>query len=95
MAKKKFDSIVPCGYLYPMILRKLGSPSQAARCAGGHNCPAVFELTSGDFAIVGADITDEAAAGLPTDSGCGPGERIVRIPRHTLVLARADIPAAL
>lgn len=78
-----------------MILRKLGSSTQAARCAGGHNCPAIFELTSGDFAIVGADITAEASACLPPDSGCGPGERVVRLPRHTLVQARADIPATV
>ncbi len=29
---------------------------------------------------------------LPPSAGCGPDERIVRIPRKTLVLAKRDIP---
>ena len=62
--------------------------AQSAGCAG---CPDIFELEDGDFAIIGADIT--AAAGqLPPSAGCGPDERIVRIPRKTLVQAKHDIP---
>lgn len=78
-----------------MILRRLGPQPDAARCVGGHACPDIFELTTGDFAIIGADITDQAASCLPPGSGCGPGERIISIPRRLLVLARSDIPAAL
>lgn len=78
-----------------MILRKLGPQPDAARCVGGHACPDLFELTTGDFAIIGADITQEALACLPPGSGCGPQERIIRVPRRTLVLARPDIPATL
>lgn len=78
-----------------MILRRLGPQPDAALCQGGRDCPDIFELKSGDFAIIGADITTEAASALPPDAGCGPNERIVRVPRRTLVLARADIPAAL
>jgi hypothetical protein len=78
-----------------MILRRLGPNSDPAHCAGGRSCPDIFELTSGEFAIIGKDITDQAADKLPPGSGCGPDERIVSIPRHTLVLARCDIPAAL
>ena len=78
-----------------MILRKLGPKTDAARCSGGHNCPGVFELTCGDFAIVGTDITAQAVSFLPPGSGCGAGERIVSVPRQTLVLARADIPAPI
>lgn len=75
-----------------MILRKLGPPTDAALCVNGRACPDLFELTTGDFAIIGADITREAATCLPPGSGCGPQERIVRVPRRTLVLARVDIP---
>jgi len=49
-------------------------------------------MESGDFAVIGTDITDEANSKLPAGAGCGPGERIVRIPRSLLVRARADIP---
>lgn len=57
-----------------------------------HGCPDIFELDSGDFAIIGRDITGEAVAHLPEDAGCGPDERIIWIPRKTLIRAKADIP---
>ena len=76
-----------------MILRRLGPKSDALLCGGGHGCPDIFELTSGDFAVIGADITEQAVGFLPPGTGCGPGERMVSIPRRTLVLARSDIPA--
>ena len=55
-------------------------------------CPDIFELDSGNFAIIGIDITEETASQLPGTAGCGPDERIVWVPRNTLVNARADIP---
>lgn len=75
-----------------MNLRRIG-PGPEALC--GHSCPDIFELPSGDFAIIGADITSEATQSLPKDAGCGPGERIIRIPRKLLVLARPEIPTTL
>jgi len=78
-----------------MILRKLGPVSDAALCAGGHGCPDIFELKTGDFAVIGTDITSVALPWLPFGSGCGSSERIVSVPRKTLVLARGDIPKAL
>jgi hypothetical protein len=78
-----------------MILRKLGSHTDALLCSGGHHCPGIFELTSGDFAIVGQDITSSAASHLPAGSGCGPDERVVSVPRRVLVHARADIPVGV
>lgn len=62
--------------------------AQSVGCSG---CPDIFELEDGDFAIIGADITDTANL-LPPSAGCGADERIVRIPRKTLVLAKQDIP---
>ncbi len=76
-----------------MILRKLGPQSNINMCAGGRGCPDLFELKTGDFAIIGTDITDAGIAWLPPGSGCGPSERMVSVPRRTLVLARADIPS--
>jgi hypothetical protein len=82
---------------YFMFLRKLGSNSAAAglECPSGYYCPEILELVDGDFAVIGSDITQEAVGKLPAGSGCGPGERIVRIPRRALVMARPDIPASL
>jgi hypothetical protein len=78
-----------------MILRRLGPQPDVSRCSGGRSCPDIFELTDGDFAVIGQDITAQTSPVLPVDAGCSPTERIVRVPRKTLVLARADIPATL
>ena len=79
-----------------MFIRRLGLDHAAGTlpCASGNACPDILELETGDFAIIGADITS-AAAQLPPGSGCGPGERMVRVPRVLLVRARADIPATV
>ena len=78
-----------------MFIRILGPTARSASCTGGHSCPDIIEMESGDFAIIGSDITDLAAGKLPPGCGCGNDERIVRIPRKTLVQARADIPNAV
>ncbi len=75
-----------------MFIRRLGVSTGGTLCSGGHSCPGILELESGDFAVIGADITKEAQPALPPGSGCGVDERIVKIPRQTLVSARADIP---
>jgi hypothetical protein len=54
-----------------------------------------LELDNGDFAVIGSDITADAAGKLPPSVSCGPDERIIRIPRRTLVLAKQDIPDKL
>lgn len=79
------------------ILRRLGPDPHAhgQRTAALNGCPDILELDSGDYAVIGVDITAEASSKLPPTAGCGPDERIVRIPRKTLVLARPDIPPAL
>ena len=78
-----------------MFLRLLGSSSRTNLCSGGHNCPGILELESGDFAVIGTDITSNASRFLPPGSGCGVDERIVQIPRQTLVSARNDIPVGV
>ena len=76
-----------------MIRRKLG-PSPLP-CTGGHHCPDILECEDGNYAIIGADVTDQLAHRLPPGVGCGPTERIVLIPRGKLVLARPDIPSSM
>jgi hypothetical protein len=56
-------------------------------------CPDIFELADGDFAVIGKDMTEHAEK-LPPSASCGPDERIIRVPRKTLVLAKTDIPEA-
>jgi hypothetical protein len=56
------------------------------------SCPDIWELESGEFAIIGRDKTGDLKSKLPSDASCGPDERIVVIDRHVLVRAKIDIP---
>ena len=80
--------------LLRMFKRKLGPDAHAggAQTRALRGCPDIFELESGDFAVVGIDITEKAKPYLPTNASCGPDEGIVLLPRKTLVLAKSDIP---
>ena len=77
-----------------MFLRRLGPDPHAngAQTPALQGCPDILELKSGDFAVIGIDITARAIPELPATVGCGPDERIVLIPRKTLLAARPDIP---
>jgi hypothetical protein len=79
------------------FLRRIGPDPHAngRQTVALNNCPDIFELTSGDFAVIGIDITDSAKLKLPGTASCGPDERIIFIPRNLLVEAKSDIPDAL
>lgn len=62
-------------------------------CSGGHGCPDVLEMESGDYAVIGTDITSQAIALLPSGSGCGPDERVVQVPRAVMTRAHQTIPS--
>lgn len=72
----------------PIFTRRLGPRKE---CLITEACPDVLELSDGDFALIGLDITDASAGRLPVDAACGAGERIVRIPRSVLLSAIPDI----
>lgn len=76
-----------------MFLKRLGpDPHQnGAQTPACYGCPDIWELENGDFAVIGADITNMASH-LPPSANCGPDERMVRIPRNTLLLAKKYIP---
>lgn len=80
-----------------MFLRRLGPDPHAngAKTAALLNCPDILELEDGNFAVIGIDMTAKGLPHLPPTVSCGPDERIVWIPRKTLVLAKPDIPANL
>ena len=77
-----------------MFKRRLGPDPHAngATTASLSGCPDILELESGDFAVIGVDITEAAGQRLLFGASCGLDERIVQIPRLTLVQAKADIP---
>lgn len=57
-------------------------------------CPDLFELSNGDFAIIGIRKTSELIGLLPESAGCGSDEEIVLVPREILINAKRDIPDA-
>ena len=78
------------------FIKRIGPDPHAggAKTPGCYGCPDIWELDNGDFAVIGEDIT-HATGNLPPTAGCGPDERMVRIPRNTLVFARTHIPEKL
>jgi hypothetical protein len=72
------------------IDRRMGlSPAQ--RCVTDANCPDVFKLTDGRFAVIGSDLTDELRGSLPADAGIGAGERIIVVDAATMTHAARDV----
>lgn len=80
-----------------MFKRRIGPPPHIGerKTIAIKGCPDILELTDGDFAVIGIDMTEAAQNHLPEDASCGPDERIVRLPRGTLIRARNDIPDSL
>jgi hypothetical protein len=80
-----------------MIKRRLGPDPHAngAKTSSLQGCPDIFELESGDFALIGKDITADAKSWLPASASCGADEVIIQIPRRTLIFAKSDIPNSL
>ncbi|MCX4814401.1 MULTISPECIES: hypothetical protein [unclassified Streptomyces] len=76
------------------IIRRIGVPPSERGSTGGGNCPDIFELADGTFAVIGTDLTEALDAQLPADAARADYERIVVITRETLIRAKADIPEA-
>ena len=79
-----------------VFVKRIGPDPHAngAQTFACNGCPDIWELANGDFAIIGTDISSVAGQ-LPPSANCGPDERIIRIPRKTLVSAKPDIPDRL
>jgi hypothetical protein len=75
-----------------MFIRRLGPAPAPDRCQALRACPDILEMDSGDFAVIGQNITATAVERLADLARCGPDECVVRIPRSTLVLAKPNIP---
>jgi hypothetical protein len=77
------------------LLRRLGKSShELGQTSGNASCPDIWELDNGDVAVIGEDMTSSYRERLPDGVSIDPGERLVVIPRKTVVAARSDIPDA-
>lgn len=73
-------------------MRRLGASPRERGSLNGDTCPDIFELSDGNFAVIGTEATAELDGKLPSDAGRADYERIVIVSRETLVRAKADIP---
>ncbi|WP_328937479.1 hypothetical protein OG288_12690 [Streptomyces tauricus] len=74
------------------IVRRIGASPRERGSVTGETCPDIFELSDGNFAVIGTEATAVLDAELPPDAVRADYERIVVVTRETLVRAKADIP---
>ncbi|MGA4839148.1 hypothetical protein [Streptomyces sp. G45] len=74
------------------IVRRIGASPRERGSLAGDTCPDIFELSDGNFAVIGTEATAALDSELPHDAARAADERIVVISRETLIRARADIP---
>lgn len=55
-------------------------------------CPDIWEMSNGDVAVIGRDLTDSYRSRLPNDVTVRSDERLVIIPRDVMIAAKPDIP---
>lgn len=77
------------------MVRRLGkSPQELGDTAGPTSCPDIWELSNGDVAVIGRDLTGVYGGQLPSGVSVGSDERLVVIPRNMIIAAKPDIPDA-
>ena len=76
------------------IIRRLGSTPQQRGSTQELSCPDIFELSDGNFAVIGTLVgeSDPLLLDLPAGAGVASYERMVIVSRATLLDAKADIP---
>ncbi|RBM20270.1 hypothetical protein [Streptomyces sp. PT12] len=78
-----------------LFSRRLGrSAADDKLTTGDKTCPDIWQLSNGDVAVIGRDLTDHYAEQLPKGVSIAPGERLVVIPGIMLRNAKKDIPDA-
>ncbi|WP_210581144.1 hypothetical protein [Streptomyces sp. GESEQ-4] len=74
------------------VVRRLGDSPRARGSHTNETCPDLFELSDGNFAVIGTEATADLDPHLPADAARADYERIVVIDRDTLIRAKKDIP---
>ncbi|WP_079102746.1 hypothetical protein [Streptomyces sp. TP-A0356] len=74
------------------IVRRIGVSPRERGSMTAETCPDIFELSDGNFAVIGTEATATLEGELPPDAARADYERIVIVSRETLVRAKADIP---
>ncbi|KUL35567.1 hypothetical protein ADL22_27100 [Streptomyces sp. NRRL F-4489] len=78
-----------------LFVKRLGkSAAELGHSQGRDECPDIWQLSNGDIAVIGRDLTDAYAPRLPDGVTLGAGERLVVIPGSMLSAAKPDIADA-
>lgn len=77
------------------FVKRLGkSAAELGNSDGREQCPDMWQLSNGDIAVIGKDMTGDYRSRLPDGVALGVGERLVVIPGNMLSAAKADIADA-
>lgn len=75
-----------------MFKRRIGPDIHAGgNTSAAEGCPDLWELESGDVAVIGIRRTSALKDLLPAGANCGPDEEIVVLPRSLVLNTRKDI----
>ncbi|MBA2806486.1 hypothetical protein E0500_003195 [Streptomyces sp. KM273126] len=78
-----------------LFVKRLGkSAVELGNSKDDDECPDIWQLSNGDVAVIGRDLTVHYGSHLPGGVTLGPDERLVVIPGNMLSAAKADIPDA-
>ncbi|MCX5560418.1 hypothetical protein [Streptomyces sp. NBC_00038] len=81
--------------LQAWFARRLGrSPQEPGLTGATESCPDIWELENGDFAFIEREATDAYEERLSAGVSVAQSERVVIVPRSTLLAAKRDIPDA-
>lgn len=76
-----------------LFKRRLGlSAEEQEQSQKDKGCPDIWQLTNGDIAVIGRDLTAAYASRLPDGVSLRADERLVVIPGVMLSTAKKDIP---
>jgi hypothetical protein len=77
------------------FVRRLGKSPKGIKMAGGDEyskheggCPDIWELSNGDVAIIGRDLTDAYMGRLPREVSVAEDERVIVLPGVMLSMTR-------
>lgn len=74
------------------FINEQGDPLKDSKREGG--CPDIWQLSNGDVAIIGRDLTNAYIGRLPDGVSVAEDERLVVLPGAMLSVAKRDIPDA-
>ncbi|MFF3819385.1 hypothetical protein ACFYYD_22775 [Streptomyces bluensis] len=81
--------------LSALFVRRLGkSAEELGNSQGREQCPDIWQLSNGDVAVIGRDVTAHYGSRLPEGVALREDERLVVIPGNMLIAAKPDIPDA-